>query len=223
MADLALTVQPRTVLGKKVAALRRQGLTPANVYGHNVASTAIQADAHDLNLLVRRAGRTALIQLNVEGEREPRAVLVRDLQRRATTGVLLHVDFLQVSMRERLTVTVPIQMTGTAPVLETTDAVVFQNLDTLQVECLPGDIPQHIDADVSGLTDASISLHVRDLVVPAKVTVLNDPDVVVVSVTLRTAQAEVEAEEAAAAEEAPAAEEVPTVGASEPEEEADAE
>jgi large subunit ribosomal protein L25 len=214
MADLVLTAQPRTVLGKKVAVLRRQGITPANVYGHNVASAAIQADAHDLNLLVRRAGRTALIQLSVEGEREPRAVLVRDLQRKPTDGALLHVDFLQVSMREKLTVTVPIQMTGHAPVVDTTNTVVFQNLEHVQVECLPGDIPQHLEADVSVLTDISASLHVRDLMVSPTVTILTDPDIVVVTVTQKTAQAEVEAEEAAAEAEAEAqaAEEVPVVG-----------
>jgi large subunit ribosomal protein L25 len=209
MPNLTLAAQRRTVLGKKVAALRRGGITPANIYGHNVASTAIQADTHDLNLLVRRAGHTSLISVDVEGEREPRSVLVRDLQRKATTGQLIHVDFIQVSMREKLSVTVPIQLTGHAPVLDTTDAMVFQNLDTLAVECLPGDIPQQIEVDVSGLVDTTSSIHVRDLAVPANVTVLTDPDLVVVNVTLRFV--EVEEEEEAA--ELPAAEEVPTVAA----------
>jgi large subunit ribosomal protein L25 len=217
VANISLTAQPRTVLGKKVARLRRSGITPANIYGHNVQSTPIQVDTHDLSLLVRRAGRTALITLSVEGERETRAVLIRDYKRRPTTGDLVHVDFMQVSMREKLTVTVPLQMTGHAPVLDTSDAVVFQSLESVQVECLPGDIPQHIEIDVSGLEDASQSVHVRDLAVPSGVTILNDPDIVVVSVTLKTAQAEVEAEEAAAAEAAAeeaaaAGEEVPAAG-----------
>jgi large subunit ribosomal protein L25 len=94
-------------------------------------------------------------------------------------------------------------MTGHAPVLDTTDAVILQSLESVQVECLPTDIPQHIDADLSSLVDAAHSLHVRDLVVPPGVTVLTDPDVVVVSVTLKTAQAEMEAEEALEAAEVP--------------------
>lgn len=206
MANLALTARRRTVLGKKVAALRRQGITPANIYGHHVPPTAIQADTHDLNLLVRRAGHTALIQLSVEGEREPRPVLVRDLQRKATTGELLHVDFMQVSMQEKLTVTVPVQLVGHAPAVDTAaDAIVFQNLDHVDVECLPADIPQHIEADISALTDLGHTLHVRDLIVPPAVTILTDPDLVVVSVTRKAIAAEEVAE-------AVAAEEVPTVG-----------
>lgn len=206
MAAITLAAQRRTVLGKKVAGLRRAGMTPANIYGHNVASTAVQVDTHELDRLVRRAGRTALITLSLDGEHEPRNVLVRDLTRRATTGQLLHVDFMQVSMREKLTVSVPLVLTGHAPVLDTTDATLVQSIDTLSVECLPGDIPQQIEVDVSGLTDTTSAIHVRDLVVPANVTVTNDPDTSVVGVTLRAAEAEEEAAAAAEAGEAPAAE-----------------
>lgn len=206
MPDLTLAARPRTVVGKKVARLRRAGVTPANIYGHNVPSTAIEVDTHDTNLLVRRAGRTSLITLTLDGEVQPRRVLVRDVQRLPTTGELLHVDFMQVSMREKLRVSVPLVLTGHAPVLDTADAVTFQNLETVEVECLPADIPQHIDVDVSGMTDTTATVHIRDLAVPPGVTVLTDPDVSVVSVTLQTAEEEV------VEEEAPEAAEVPTVG-----------
>ena len=213
MPDLTLTAARREVLGKKVARLRRTGITPANIYGHNVESTAIQMDTHDLTRLLRQAGRTALITLTVTGEREPRNVIVRDVSRKPTTDEILHVDFMQVSMREKLTVSIPLVFTGHAPVLDSVDAVIIQNLDTLQVECLPGDIPQHIDVDLSTVTDTTSVIHVRDLVTPPQVTVLNEPDTAVVGVTVRTATAE----EQEAAAEARAAEEVPTVGETEEE------
>lgn len=216
MADLTLSAQPRTVLGKKVAALRRAGITPANIYGQKVPSTAIQVDTRELDHLVRRAGHTALISLVIDGDREPRNVLVRDIERKAMTGQIVHVDFQQVSMLEKLKVSVPIILVGEAPVTESAEATVLQSLDTLEVECLPRDIPQHLEADLSALTDTTSAVHVRDLVLPAGVVALHDPDAVVAGVTLRVAEVEEEAAEA------PEAEEVPTVaeqGETEPAEE----
>jgi large subunit ribosomal protein L25 len=220
MADLTLTAQRRTVLGKKVARLRRAGITPANVYGHNVQSTAIQIDSHDLDRLVRRAGHTSLISLTLDGDRQARNVLVRDISRRPTTGQLLHVDFIEVSMREKLTVDVPLTLHGKAPVLDTTDATLVQNLDTISVQCLPAEIPAAIEVDLSSLVDTTSTIRVRDLTVPETVTVMLDPDSSVVSVVLRfPTEEEVEAEAAAAAE----AEAAPAAAREETETEAEAE
>jgi large subunit ribosomal protein L25 len=202
MADLTLAARRRTVLGKKVGRLRRAGVTPCNIYGRNVESVAIEADTHDLALLLRRAGRTHLIDLRIEGERSPRPVLVRQLTRKPTNDLLLHVDFFQVSMREKLTVAVPVVLTGHAPAVEEYDAVVVQSLDTVQVECLPGDIPTQIEADISGLVDMTTSLFVRDLVTPTGVEILTDPDQAVASVTGESREEEEPVvEEEAAAEE----------------------
>ncbi|MGH2586106.1 MAG: 50S ribosomal protein L25, partial [Dehalococcoidia bacterium] len=200
MADLALKARPRTTLGKKVKVLRRQGVTPANIYGHNVESLAIEAETVDLALLLRRAGRTQLIQVTIDGEPSPRRVLVRQTARRATTDEILHVDFFEVSMREKLNVDVPLTLTGEAPVVDQFDAIVVQALESVSVECLPGDIPSNIEVDISTLVDTTSGIHIRDLVVPSGVEILNDPDLPVVSVTVRTAAAE--EEEEAAAEEA---------------------
>jgi large subunit ribosomal protein L25 len=202
MADLALKVRPRTVLGKKVKTLRRGGVTPANIYGHNVPSLAIEADTIELNLLLRRAGRTALVQVSVEGEPAARPVLVRQLTRRPTNDALLHVDFFQVSMREKLTVDVPLTLVGEAPAVEQFDAIVVQSMDVITVNCLPGNIPSHIDVDISTLIDTSSNVYVRDLRVPDDVEIMNDPDLPVASVSVKgiAREEEEEAEEAAEVE-----------------------
>jgi len=192
MATMTITARPRSVQGKKVATLRRQGILPANIYGHNVVSTAIELNQHDMALLLRRAGRTHLLTLTIEGEAAPRSVLVKEIQREPTSDRLLHIDFFQVSMREKLAITLPIQLSGHAPVLDTIDATVVQTLDALQVECLPGDIPESLTVDLGLLTTSSSAIHVRDLQLPETVTVMTDPDVVVASVSLTRGESEEE-------------------------------
>lgn len=207
MTELSITARPRSVMGKKVARLRRAGITPANIYGHRVPSTAIELNTKELERLVHRAGRTTLINLRVEGEPEARAVLVREVQRKPTTDQLLHVDFLQVSMEEPIRVVVPLVAVGHAPALDRAECVIVENLAAVEVECLPRDIPPHIAVDMSALVDPDSSIHVRDLTPPPGVTILTDPDVVLFSVSLRGVAAEEEEE----AEVVPAPEEVPVV------------
>ncbi|HLZ71264.1 MAG TPA: 50S ribosomal protein L25 [Dehalococcoidia bacterium] len=213
MATTELAAQPRTVLGKKVSRLRRAGLVPCNVYGRGQQSTPVQAGERELRHVVHAAGHTGLVAITVDGESAPRTAVVREIQRFALTGQLKHVAFQQVSMTEKMSVAVPVVLSGSAPVADL-DGLVVQALDRVDVECLPGDIPQHIAADISGMTGFDSQIHVRDLPVPANVTLLADPDLLVASVT-RQAAAEEEVEEAAAeappAEaEAPAAEAAPS-------------
>lgn len=204
MADYSLAARPRTVLGKRVARLRRAGVTPANIYGRALDSVAIEADERDLTHLLRRAGRTHLIQLTIEGERAARPVLVRDVSRKATNDLLLHVEFQQVSMLEKLTVEVPVVMVGTSPAAEDDSMVLSQQQSTVLVECLPGDIPQQIDADISSLIDTTTTLFVRDLTAPPNTVILTDGDLPLVSVTAVISAAEEDEAEAAEAAEAAA-------------------
>jgi large subunit ribosomal protein L25 len=178
-----------------------------------VPSLAIEADAHDLQLLLRRAGRTHLVQLAVEGEPAPRPVLVRDYTRKATSDDLLHVEFFQVSMREKLTVSVPLRFVGEAPAVDQYDAIVVNALDSVSVQCLPSDIPDHIDVDITSLVDTSSTIFVRDLHVPDRVDLLTDGDVPVASVTAKAAVEEEEVTEEAAEEAVEAAEEAATAEA----------
>ncbi len=182
MERAELLVRRREILGKKVRHLRRQGIIPANVYGHNIPSEAVQVEARSLAETVRRAGTTRLIELKMEEGARPRPVLIRSLQRNPRTGEFIHVDFYQVSMRERLRLHVPVVMTGEAPALESTDGILVRNLDTIEVEALPGDLPPTIEVDVSHLRDIGDAVTVSDLTVPQGVTVLANPDDLVVSI-----------------------------------------
>ena len=205
MATTDLNVSPRTVLGKKVSRLRREGLVPANIYGRHIESTAISVPAVELRRVLRASGHTGLISIAIAGDSAPRTVLVRDVRREAMTGNMLHVDFQQVSMTVRMTVRVPVVLIGQAPVADI-GGVVYPALDSIEVECLPGDIPQHVEVDISGMSTPDAMIHVSDLVVPGDVTILTDPALVLASVTVETGAEEEEAAEAAGEQEEPSSE-----------------
>jgi large subunit ribosomal protein L25 len=208
MADNALKVVPRTVTGKKVAALRRAGQTPANVYGHRLESRSLQAETAELSHLLRVMGRNALVTLAIEDETSPRTVMVRGVARNPVNGNLLHVDFYQVNMTEKMKADVPVVLTGTSEAVVTFGGVLLQMVDVIHVEALPADIPSEFTVDVSVMTELEQSVHVRDLHLDTeKVTILSDPDIVLARVAApRLATEEEEAAAAAEGEEGAPAE-----------------
>ena len=209
MANSELKAAPRVVLGKKVAQLRRTGITPANIFGHKIESTAVQTDTVELIHLLRASSRNAIINMTVDGEAGPRTVVVRDLKRNAVTGQVLHVDFYQVSMTEKMRADVPVVLVGTSDAVTTFGGVLLQMAEKIAVEALPADIPVQFEVDVTRITELEGSLHVRDLDVDeSKVTLHTDPDVVlarvaaprlVVEETVVPAEGEVPPAEGAAA------------------------
>jgi large subunit ribosomal protein L25 len=219
MANQELQVAPRTVLGKKVKALRSAGQTPGNIFGHKVESTAVQVDTVALTHLLRHSSRNQIINLSVDGEPAPRTVVVRDVSRDPVTGKLLHVDFFQVSMTEKMRAQVPLVLVGESDAVKTYNGVLLQLVEHIEVEALPGDIPAHIEVDVSKITELEGSLHVRDLNIDtSRVTLHTDPDVVVARVASPRLATEEEAaaEAAAGAEAAAPAEGAPAEGSAEP-------
>ncbi len=207
MANKELAVSARQVLGKKVKALRRTGVTPANIYGHKIESTAVQADTAALIQLLRGSTRNAIIDLRIEGESQARPVVVRQVERDAVSTEILHVDFYQISMTEKMRTDVPVVLVGSSPAVATFGGVLLQTLERVPVEALPGDIPAQFDVDVSTLTELDQSFHIRDLAVDAtKVAIQIDPDVVLARVASpRLATAEETAAETPAEGAAPAA------------------
>ncbi len=206
MADVRLVVDPRVVTGKKVKALRRQGIIPAHLYGRGTESRALQAPAPSITTLLRTAGRNAIIDLQINGEGEARPVVLRGVQRDPVTDELVHIDFFQISLTEQLRADVPLVLAGEAPAVAVFGGVLLQSLDRLTIEALPTEIPSHIEVDVTGLETLDSALFVRDLTIPPNVVLLTDPDQVVAKVEAPRIAAEIEAEEAAAAAAAAAAE-----------------
>jgi len=198
MDEIELQVDKREVLGKKVRFLRRQGVTPAHIFGHGIESVALQCDTDNLRHILAEAGRTRLISLKLDNERRPRAAVVREIQREPLTGELLHVDFYQVRMEEKVSVDVPVVIVGEAPALKSKENMLVQELNSLTVECLPAKIPPSVRLDISSLTEAEQAVRVKDIEMDKEITVLHDPEMVMVKIGSRPVE---RIEEAVAAEE----------------------
>jgi large subunit ribosomal protein L25 len=205
MKQVELRADSRQVTGKKVRHLRARALIPAVMYGPDTPITNIQANERDLVKVLAQAGETALINLLVDDAPKPTMVLARDVQRDALTGGVLHVDFYQVRLTEKVRTTPRLEFVGEAPVVQSAHAVLIHNMNSVEVECLPTDLVDTILVDLSQLTSLEHGILVRDLPVPPGVTVLADPEDVVVSVVATRSFEEEEAAAAAAA--APKAEE----------------
>jgi len=157
-----------------------------------------------LKRILAQAGKTKIINLILDEAKRPRNVMVREIQRDPLTGELLHVDFYQVRMTEKIKVEVPIVPVGEAPALKSKENMLLQELNSLTIECLPDRIPVIIEVDLSSLTEAKQAVHVRDITLDERVTVLNDQEHVVVKISLRYVEKveEVVEEEAVEAPEA---------------------
>ncbi len=168
-----LSAHPRETLGKKVANLRREGVLPAVVYGTGHDSEPIQIDAKGFDELRRHAGRNALVDLKVGGGRA-RPVLLHAVQEHPVTRRALHADFLMVRMTEEMTVDVAVSTVGESVAIEKLGGTLLHLRDTVQVRALPGDLPSSLELDISSLASFDATLHVSDLEVPEKVTILTD-------------------------------------------------
>jgi len=183
----------RSVIGKQVKALRREGKIPAILYGSTIEPTPVLMDLKSASNTLNRLPGSALVDINLEGEKL--VSLVREKQRNALTGMITHVDFQIVSMKEKIRTEVSVEIRGEAPAVKNFNGILVQNVDELEVEALPGDLPERIMVDVSGLTNIGQSVLLRDIALPEKVTVLEDPDLVLVVVTAPEAEEVVEVAE----------------------------
>jgi len=198
MEQIELEAANREILGKKVRFLRRQGITPVHLFGHGIKSMALQCDTAQLHRVLAEAGQTRLISLKLDNEKRPRNVVVREVQVEPRTGESLHVDFYQVKMAEQVKVEVPVVLVGEAPALRLRENTLVQELSTLSVECLPAKIPDSVELDLTSLTEPDQAARVKDIELDEGVTVLNDPEVVVVRISTRHVE---KVEEAVVAEE----------------------
>ena len=202
MADLTLQAVNRGVLGKKTRFLRRQGITPTHLFGHNLESLVLQCDTANLQRIIAQGGMTRLINLEVEGDKRPRAIFIREIQRDEITGQLLHVDFYQVKKTEKIKVDVPIVLIGEAPAMKEKGRSLLHGVTSLSIECLPGEVPPRIEVDLSHLEEAEQPIYIRDITLNPDITVTTDPDQLVVKVSeARVERVEEVVEEEVVAEE----------------------
>ncbi len=192
MTRPALTAHRRELTGKHVAKLRREGILPAVVYGHGEPSQPIQIDEKAFDTLRRSAGRHALIDLKIDGGRTHPAV-IHGIQEHPVKRRPLHVDFYLVKMTEEMTMDVPLEPVGSSVAVEKHGGTLLQTLDHVRLRALPGDMPQTLEFDISVLDSFDAAIHVRDLPLPPKVTLLSDPDEPVAHVQPSRAEVEREA------------------------------
>ncbi len=194
--EVLINAEKRNVVGKQVKALRRQGILPGVIYGRHIEAFPIQMDAHDAALILDKLTASSLITIDVDGEKF--SVLMRDRQRDVIFGDLLHVDFLVVSLTEKLRATIELKLVGEAPVADNPEVVVTQVLNDIEIEAFPQDLPEVIEVDISTLETVDDEITVADLDLGENIAILTDPNETIVSVGY-VAQEEV-AQEAEAVE-----------------------
>jgi large subunit ribosomal protein L25 len=209
MDELVLKAEKRDVLGKKTRFLRRQGITPAHVIGHNLESRSIQCDTAELQKIIAHAGATHLITLKIAGEKTPHSVFVKEVQHDPLQKQLFHVDFYQVKKGEKMQVVVPVVLNGESPALKYSARFLTHGLTELTIDCLPENVPPQIDVDISILEELDQAIYVKDLVVDPDIHIHADPDQLVVKISesfVKPEEEEITAEEEEAAAEAAEAE-----------------
>jgi large subunit ribosomal protein L25 len=195
---IVLKATYRQITGKQVRALRREGLLPAVVYGHNVKPYNISLPHHSTSMLLEGVGGSTLMIVEVEGK--PHNVLVRQKQRHPVTGSLLHLDFQEVSMTEKLRAMVRIVLVGVAPAIKEHDGIMVTGQEEVEVESLPGDLPETIEVNLATLKNIGDGVFVKDLQTAQGVEVLSDPEEMIVLITAPLSEAAMEAMEAIEAE-----------------------
>jgi len=183
MPEMKLTATKREVLGKKTRVLRRQGITPAHLFGHALESQTLQCNTTELLKILAQAGTTRLLSLKVEGDKEPRRVFVREIQRDVLSRQLLHVDFYQVKKDEKMQMDIPIVLVGDAPALRGKGRMVSRGITEIRIECLPEKVPPQIEVDISVLKELEQGLYVKDIILDPDIAVHADPQQLVVKVT----------------------------------------
>lgn len=196
-----LTAQKRELTGHKVRKLRREGILPANLFGKKIKSQSLQVNLKEFLKVFEKTGETGLIDLIIDGK-ETRPVLVGNVQIEPVSDQPLHVDFHQVNLEEKVAVAVPIHLVGEAPAVVQDEGVLVQPLAEVEVEALPTDLPDHLEADISSLDKIDAAVRVADLKVPKGVAVKTAQEEVVAIINPKAKEEEV----------APAAQEVVAEG-----------
>ena len=192
MDKITLSLQSRTERGKRNQALRKTGVTPVVVYGHGDDALALKVPSRELTKAYAAAGGSKIIAIRIDDARSKNAIF-HDVTVDSLTGAITHADLLTVRMDEKIKTEVPLRIVGESTAVYQDEGTLVTPLDAIEVEALPGDLPQAIEVDISILDDFEKSLHVKDLVVPSGVEILTEPEDLVAKVDPPRSDDELEA------------------------------
>jgi len=204
MDKITLNAQKRTIVGRKVKKLRKEGLVPANLYGKKIKSQSVQVQAKEFGSVFAKAGETGLVTLMLD--KVPHPVLIKNVAYHPVTGSPLHIDFFQVDLKEKVQTRVPISFVGESPAVKDKTGVLLTMLSEIEIEALPTDLPEKLEVDISKLAAVGDTLKVSDLSVGDKIKILTDTALELIKVApLVSKEAEQLAREEAEAKAAAAA------------------
>lgn len=201
MEEVLLQASKRDVVGKQVKTLRREGILPAIVYGRGISTIPISLNARNANQILSAISSSSLVVLVIDEEKH--TTLVREKQRDPVTGIVLHIDFHEVSMTEKLRTNVMLDFQGESLAVKELMGVLVIVLESLEIECLPQDLPDRIVADLSTLEEIGDSLYVRDIILPPNIELISDIDGLVVVISAPAVEEIEEVEEVEITDEEP--------------------
>jgi len=181
MTRQTLNAKTRTLFGRKVKKLRREHLLPANIFGKKTDSTAIQLEITSFQKVFNQSGETSLIDLVVDGQK-PRPVLITNIQTDPVLDTTIHVDFHQVDLTEKVTANIPVEVIGESPAVKDKGAVLVTVLNEIEVEALPGDLPEKFEIDISTLKEFGDNITVAAIKAGTKIEIKLAPEETVVLV-----------------------------------------
>lgn len=177
---ILLSAEKRTVLGKQVKKLRKQGILPANIFGKDFQSLSVSVSQDDFTKVYHEAGETGVVYVNVGGEEIP--TLIKEVQKHPVNDNVLHIDLRKIDLKQKIETEVPLEYVGESPA-EKDGAVLMYPVDRVVIEALPTDIPHALEIDLSTLTEIDQTFTIANLPKSEKYVIIDDPETVLVSVT----------------------------------------
>lgn len=196
MEKVVINAEKRDVVGKKVGSLRRQGLIPGVMYGHNEPPFPITMNAREIERVINNLTSSSIVTVKVDGESHQ--ALIRERQKDYIRNQIIHLDFQILSLKEKIRSKIEVKLVGVAPAVKNFNGIVLQEREFIDVEALPADLPERITVDISGLENIGDLIRVGDLDISDAVTVFDDVNDVIVSISGAMAEEAVEEEVTAA-------------------------
>ncbi|EKD58264.1 MAG: hypothetical protein ACD_56C00161G0001 [uncultured bacterium] len=178
---ITLKADVRELVGKKAKKLRNMDMIPAVMYGNKIAAQNLAVSYIDFKRVYAKAGESALIELEIEKKKIN--VLIHDIQLAPMSGKVTHIDFFQVNMKEEVETEIPLEFVGESAAVKALGGVLVKNIDEISVKCLPADLPEKYEIDISSLGTFDDVITVKDLKISDKVEILMDLETVIALVS----------------------------------------